>query len=418
MNNPSFPRTADLYSNHYDYDAKYGEQLGQVRDAFTADLIDYLEENFDPTRSLDQQAAALADLDYALPGLYDLYRPSDPEPRANRDPESDWRLSKASGEKHVSLLPVDLDAVSTAELIVAPHLDGSPVFYARHTAAGWQVTQMPTEWQDTAPVISSGSFVYLIEARDLTGDGRLDIFLRLSEMPGGNWGEPLVHILRWDGEQFTLIFAASLYWGEGRFASLDFVPNTAGQDVLLMYDDPSVVPTWGDWKRSPLPTVIQRWRWDPESGRYVPWSGKVEREDCPQWHSFNDRAFCEGVIAFHNGDCKAALEGYEAFLADEATQEWMALPDDERTSDVAVAVDHARLRAGLCYALLNEPDEARRMLNDVETESTRLLRPPSAMPMGKTPTCLPHWPPTCKPSLHTHHLPSRMLKTPPGTLLT
>jgi hypothetical protein len=353
VNASRFPRTTAWYAA---YNPKREARESLYAD-FSADLAEYLEETVDSSQPLETQATVLAQLIRDLPGSI----------------LADPALSKA--------IAINLNPAISAELVVAPDLDGDPVFYARHTTAGWQVTQVPTEWEGHS--VAAGIFcdVDMLEARDVTGDGRPEIIPAL-HYRGNNWGEHYHRILQWDGERFATVFSATLLWASNQWADLHFEPHATGQDIVITYSVTADTPIWGWEKGSPFPEGTQHWRWDPESDRYVLWSAAVETAP---WHygwwtgglPFPPfEILSKSDIAFRSGDYQAALEGYEAFLADEAIQELLEFPfaDDDPYADVtAILVDYPRLRAGLCYALLDEPDKARRMLDAIETESTRLL---------------------------------------------
>jgi hypothetical protein len=424
VNASKFPRTADWYE---DYDVKRARErvlLEELWAAFSTDLTDYLTENSGLLHE-EQRTALLAQLTQDLPGLPVDY--------------AKFPLRQ--------VLFVDLDDVAEAELLVAPDLDGDPVFYARYVNGGWRVTRLPTEWKGSSVQAYQYSFVEMLEARDLTGDGYPEVIAKLYTR-GNNWWEPYFNILQWNDERFTNIFSVSLFIAGVYRPQLSFEPQATGsEDVVITYPikteylfslssdfaselnesklsarlrkrfqeqevpltpqawvavdqaearwtivDPdglgrylilnenqalsvylAGVPAWVWETSSSFPEGIQRWRWDPQTGRYVLRNVAVRKPSWGYkwqvWEGLVD-LLPESDAAFRGGNWQAALDGYRATVDYGAT---ISLPENEHATDITTILDYARLHAGLCYALLDEPGPARQMLEAIETESTRPL---------------------------------------------
>ena len=331
----AFPRTSawfNAYGNEYPTD----ELLHQLVDAFSADVIAYLQKAIDPTLPLQAQSPALTQMAADLP-LFE------------------------GGQ----VIPVELDSEATAELFVLPNFRaiGGPMLYVRYADAGWQTFSVPVVPPGGAKAVANAPNLWptSAEARDVTGDGRAEAIVRHTFAGGSGWRDH-PQVLRWNGAGFDVLFRAELVNWAGP-SEWRFVHHGSAQDIVITY--PIFMPSRPQ-KTDPHPQGVQRWRYDPAADRYVLWATAVQTP-LPQ---VGDLAAAE--TAFLAGDYCAALTAYQSFLSDESWREDFL--HDYRTAmsgvgqrELAAWLDLARLHAGLCHAALDEPAAARQVLSAIES---------------------------------------------------
>jgi hypothetical protein len=329
----AFPRTSawfTAYGNEYPTD----EQLRQLVDAFSADVLAYLQETIDPTLPLEAQSPALTQMAADLP----LF-----------------------GEGQV--VPVDLDGEALAELFVVPNFNAGPMLYVHYVDAGWQAFPVPVVPPEGDKTVANAPNLWpaSAEARDVTGDDQVESIVRHTFAGGSSWREH-PQVLRWNGTGFDVLFRAELVNWAGP-SEWRFVPHGSAQDIVITYP---IFMSSHLQKFDPHPEGTQRWRYDPTADRYMLWATAVQTPS--PW--VGDLATAEA--AFQTSDCHAALTAYQSFLSDETWQEDLlhnyrtAMPGvGER--ELAAWLDLARLHTGLCHAALDEPTAARQVLSAIES---------------------------------------------------
>jgi hypothetical protein len=331
----AFPRT-DAWFNAYGNEYPTDEQLRQLVEAFSADVIAYLQKAIDPRVPLEAQSPALTQMAADLP-LFGF------------------------GEGQV--VSVELDSRATAELFILPNFSGGPMLYVRYADAGWQTFPVPVvpPEGDKAVVNAPNLWPASAEARDVTGDGQAEAIVRHTFAGGSSWRE-LPQVLRWNGAGFDILFRVELVNWAGP-SEWRFVPYRAAQDIVITY--PIFMPSRPQ-KFDLHPEGVQRWRYDPAADRYVLWATAVQTP-LPQ---AGNLAMAE--TAFLAGDYRAALTDYQSFLSDESWQKGFL--HDYQTAltgvgeqELAAWLDLARLHAGLCHAALDEPTAARQTLSVIES---------------------------------------------------
>jgi hypothetical protein len=330
----AFPRT-NAWFNAYGGEYPTDEQLLQLADAFSADVIAYLQETIDPTLPLVSQSPSLTQMAADLP-LFE------------------------GGQ----VIPVELDRGATAELFVLPNFRaiGGPMLYVRYADAGWQAFPVPVMPPGGGKAVANAPNLWpaSAEARDVTGDDQAEIIVRHTFAGGSNWREH-PQVLRWNGAGFDVLFRAELVNWAGP-SEWRFVPHGSAQDIVITY--PVFMPSRPQ-KFDPHPEGVQRWRYDPTADRYVLWATAVQTP----LPLVGDLATAE--TALQASDCRAALTAYQSFLSDETWQEDFL--HDYRTSrdvgerELAAWLNLARLHASLCHAALDEPNAARQVLSAVES---------------------------------------------------
>ncbi|MBC7250072.1 MAG: hypothetical protein H5T62_07290 [Anaerolineae bacterium] len=327
----TFPRTKawfNAYGNEYPTD----EQLRQLVDAFSADVIAYLQKAIDPTLPLEAQSPALTQMATDLP----LF---------------------GAGQ----VVPVNLDDEALAELFVVPNFSAGPMLYLRYTDTGWQAFPVPVvpPKGDKAVANAPNLWPASAEVRDVTGDGQAEAIVRHTFAGGSNWREH-PQVLRWNGTGFDVLFRAELVNWAGP-SEWRFVPYGTAQDLVISY--PIFMPSRPQ-KTDPHPQGVQRWRYDPAADRYVLWATAVQTPLPPLGN------LSAAETALLSGDYTTALTAYESFLSDESWQEYFL--HDYQTAAPGVGeqeltawLDLARLHAGLCHAALDEPSAARQMLSAI-----------------------------------------------------
>ena len=339
----AFPRTEAWFEMLGDKYPTSTEELGR---AFSADVTAYLEKTIAPTKSLQSQQDAMEQMTADMP---------------NHCCES----------KEGQVVLVDLDATVKAELFVIPHLNGGPLLYVRYTDDGWQATPVPVAppGEQETVAASPNLWPHSVEARDVTGDGRLEAVTVHTFLGGSNWREHL-QILRWNGEGFDVLFRAELVnWAgpsQWRFEPMRSGAGKqagTGQDIVISY--PIFMPSRPN-KFDPHPEGVQRWRWEAEVGRYVLWAKAVRTPFLPIEH------LVEPEKALQAGDYVAALQGYRALLTDEAWQEdYRAMRPGEEA--LTAWLDFIHLRAALCQLLLDQPEALGPLLDEIQTDDLRPL---------------------------------------------
>ncbi|MGA9347815.1 MAG: hypothetical protein WBW48_03290, partial [Anaerolineae bacterium] len=333
----AFPRTNSwfaAYCNEYPTD----EQLRQLVDAFSADVIAYLQKTIDPTLPLVSQSPSLTQMAADLP-LFE------------------------GGQ----VIPVELDSGATAELFVLPNFRaiGGPMLYVRYADAGWQTFPVPVVPPGGGKAVANAPNLWpaSAEARDVTGDGQVEAIVRHTFAGGSSWREH-PQVLRWNGDGFDVLFRAELVNWAGQ-SEWRFVPHGSAQDIVITY--PIFMPSRPQ-KFDPHPEGVQRWRYDPAADRYVLWATAVQTPS----PGVGDLATAEAD--FQASDYHTALTAYESFLSDETWQEdflhnyRIAVGErDVGERELAAWLDLARLHAGLCHAALDEPTAARQVLSAVES---------------------------------------------------
>jgi len=339
-----FPRTEAwfaAYGNEFPTD----EQMQQLADAFSADVVTYLEKAITPTVPLEDQASALARMAADLPGF-------------------------EGGQ----VVPVNLDNIAEAELFIVPMLNGGPLLYARHTPAGWQMVPMPVvpPGEKEAAAAAPNLWPHSAEARDVTGDGHPEAVTIHTLSGASNWREH-PQILRWDGEAFTILFRAELVNWAGP-SQWHFEPYGNGQDIVLHY--PHFYPTGFEAKMIAHPQATQRWRWDPSLERYALQETSCDLESIladgegvPEWELLRVLVN-EAELRYQAGDLEEALAGYQDVVTRAA--------DMERPKERAPHWPaYARFRIAQVQALLGQAKAAQaelsRLLADLDEESN--LRP-------------------------------------------
>jgi hypothetical protein len=331
----SFPRT-DAWFNAYGSEYPTDERLLQLVDAFSADVIAYLQKSIDPRVPLEAQSPSLTQMADDLP-LFE------------------------GGQ----VIPVELDSRATAELFVLPNFRaiGSPMLYMRYADAGWQAFPVPVVPPGGGKAVANAPNLWpaSAEARDVMGDDQVEAIVRHTFAGGSSWREH-PQVLRWNGAGFDVLFRAELVNWAGP-SEWHFVPHGSVQDIVITY--PIFMPSHPQ-KFDPHPEGIQRWRYDSAADRYVLWTTAVQTP--LPW--LGDLATAE--TALRASDYHTALTTYESFLSDETWQEDFL--HDYRTAmtsvgerELAAWLDLARLHAGLCHAALDEPDAARQVLSAIES---------------------------------------------------
>jgi len=331
-----FPCTAawfEALGNEYPTD----EKMARLVEAFSADTIAYLEENITPTKSLEDQRNALAQMATDLPGH-----------------------SADSGQ----VLPVDLDKAVPAELFVVPRLNGGPLLYVRYVDENWHSLAVPMfppgESQAVAAALNMRPAS--ADARDVTGDGQPEALVTHTFSGGSNWREHL-QVLRWNGTGFDVLFRAELVNWAG-FSTWALEPDPGG-GLMVHLAYPVFLP--GRYPKASInPQGEQFWRWDDTAGHYrLAW--QIVGPSPLKGVAELDRA--EEAMA--TGDCERAISLYEAFLADEAwhrsfLQHYGSETGTVGQQELAAWQDLARLRLGLCLALTGHSKEAQSALGEIE----------------------------------------------------
>jgi hypothetical protein len=333
-----FPRT-NAWFNAYGSEYPSDEQMQQLVDAFSADVIAYLQKTIDPTLPLESQSPSLTQMAADLP-LFE------------------------GGQ----VIPVELGSGAAAELFVLPNFRaiGGPMLYVRYTDAGWQTFPVPVVPPGGGKAVANAPNLWpaSAEVRDVTGDGQVEAIVRHTFAGGSSWREH-PQVLRWNGAGFDVLFRAELVNWAGP-SEWRFVPHGSAQDIVITY--PVFMPSRPQ-KFDPHPEGVQRWRYDPAADRYVLW-GTAVQTPLP-W--VGDLATAEAAL--QTSDYRTALTAYESFLSDETWQEDFL--HDYRTDvggerdvgqrELAAWLDLARLHAGLCHAALDEPTAARQVLSAIES---------------------------------------------------
>jgi hypothetical protein len=329
----SFPRTIawfNAYCNEYPTE----EQLLQLVDAFSADVIAYLQRAIDTTLPLASQSPVLTQMAADLPGF-------------------------EGGQ----IVPMELDSAATAELFVLPNFSSGPMLYVRYADVGWQAFPVPVVPPGGSKAVASAPNLWpaSAEARDVTGDGQVEAIVRHTFAGASGWREH-PQVLRWNGAGFDVLFRAELVNWAGR-SEWRFVPYKSGQDIVITY--PIFMPS-RPHKFDPHPEGVQRWRYDVAADRYLLWATAVQTP--LPW--VGDLATAEA--AFRANDYRTALTVYRSFLSDETWREeflynYRAAMPGVGQRELAAWLDLARLHAGLCHAALDEPTAARQVLSAIES---------------------------------------------------
>lgn len=204
-------------------------------------------------------------------------------------------------------------------------------------------------WASEADLPDSVTAPPDIDLFDATGGGTTDL-LATYAYPGGDLHPTLYH---WQGDRFTVIFAAILDQSAGP-ATLTAATDLAGAPTLtLTY--PVVYSDGFDHLRLPHPTGQQIWQWSDAQQQVVRLSRTVEPVAAPpatftrtvdqlRWQ-IND-----GELAFRAGDAAVALVAYNAALTLAASENWS--PEGDEPDWRAVAA----FRRALTLTLLDTED--------------------------------------------------------------
>ncbi|MFQ5859737.1 MAG: hypothetical protein ACE5LU_29425, partial [Anaerolineae bacterium] len=259
----------------------------------------------------------------------------------------------------VNLAAADLDDQPGEELAVAIGHRGLRAWVFRRTPAGHQALPLPsiTPWpmSDAVPALQ--------RVDDLTGDGHTEVLVEYTTLGGtATILEPI--IARWNGQGFDILFIARVsQWTTPRTEwSLVARDDGPGFDVELVY------PVFGvhDHKLLDHPRGRQRWRWNPNVGRYVLLSESVE-EPFTLRHLVN-----LAEARFLAGDFASALPLYRRVLTDTtlALAPGVGMPAEAEPDWRG----YAHFRLGETYALLSDEAAARRELALAQQACPELCR--------------------------------------------
>jgi hypothetical protein len=250
----------------------------------------------------------------------------------------------------VTLIATDVTEDAQDDLLVSLQgAMGLPIFACVRQGAGYMAVTLPVALTGEHPMaLDPTSMPGEIRALDTTGEGRPEVLFVYKSFGASSLTDRL-YIMRYivQTQAFDLIFRATLVsWAQP--ATWELREYGAGQDVVLHY------PYFGpyDHKMLPHPEATQLWRWAEAAGRYV----LVKEEVMPPASVRQQVNVAEAL--FRAARYEEALKEYTAAiqnqaLADEQGQEG-AQPDWR---------GYARLRRGMCHALLgNEPQAREDML--------------------------------------------------------
>jgi hypothetical protein len=324
------------------------EQMEQLVDAVSADVVAYLEKAITPTLSLENQRATLAQMAADLPSH-----------------------SRENGQ----VISVDLDEAAQAELFIAPKLNGGPLLYARYADGNWQSLPVPAAPPGSNSLVDNSVNLWPVsaETRDMTGDGRPEALVTHAFSGGSNWREH-VQVLHWNDDSFDVLFRAELVNWAGR-STWELEPNSdGGQDVVLRY--PYFYSTGFESKMVAHPQATQRWRWDSSLTRYVLQETQLDLESVlgqwagePEWELLRVLVN-EAELDYQAGDLEEALEGYRDVVARAAAME---RPKQKSPHWPA----YARFRITQIQAMLGQVDAAQGEMNSLlaDLDKKSNLRP-------------------------------------------